>query len=76
MGFLRNALLVNQKKSGSYRCICRKSHVGRSSCNDTTCFSNGCCKVGDLVEAALWPLSVSLVILGSRVFPRHKGHSK
>jgi hypothetical protein len=76
MGLLRNALLVNQKKSGSCRCVCRKSHIGQSSCDDVNCFSNGCCNVGSLVDTLLWPLSVSLEVLGSRVFPRCKGHPK
>ncbi len=56
-GLLRNALLVNQKKTGSCRCVCRKLHVERSSCDDVTCFSNGCCNVGNLVETELWLLS-------------------
>ncbi len=29
MGLFRNASLVNQKNSGSWRCICRKLRVGR-----------------------------------------------
>ncbi len=29
MGLFRNTSLVNQKISGSFRCVCRKLHVGR-----------------------------------------------
>ncbi len=76
MGLLRNALLVNQKKSSSCRCVCRKLHVERSSCNDITCFSNGCCNVVCLVETAHRLLSFLLEVHGGRVSPRCKGHPK
>jgi hypothetical protein len=36
MGLLRNISLVNQKKSGSCRCIFRKLRIGHSSCDDVT----------------------------------------
>ncbi len=55
----RNTLLVNQKKTCSYRCMFRKSRVGPSSCNDVTYFSHRCCDVGFLVETALLNLEVS-----------------
>jgi hypothetical protein len=75
-GLLRNSLLVNQNNSGSCRCICRKSRVGQNSCNDITCFSNGCCDIGSLIETALWPMSFLLEVLEGRVSPRRKGHPK
>ncbi len=69
-GLLRNGLLMNQKKSGSCRCILRKLRVEQSSCNDITCFSNRSCDVvGSLVETALWLLSFSWEVLGGRVSP-------
>jgi hypothetical protein len=77
MGLLRKPLLVNQKNSGSCRCARRKSHVERSSCNDVTCFSNGCCNIGSLVETALWPLSFLLEFLEAEfLLCRRKGHPK
>ncbi len=42
--------LWTRKKTGSCRCICRKSHVEQSSCDDVTWFSNRCCDVGSLVR--------------------------
>jgi hypothetical protein len=69
MSLLRNALLVNQKKSDSCRCICKKLRVGQNSCGDITCFSNGCCNLGSLIETALQPLSFLLEVLGGRVSP-------
>ncbi len=62
--------LRTKTKSGSCRCICRKSHIEQSSCDDVTCFSNRCCNVRCLVETALWPLSFLLEVLGGRVSPR------
>jgi hypothetical protein len=50
---------VNQKQSGSCRCICRKLRIGRSSFNDVTYFSHGFCNIGRLVETALLGLGVS-----------------
>ncbi len=76
-GLLRNVLLVNQKKSGSCRCVCRKLRIEWSSCNCVTCFLNGCCDVGSLVETALRPLNFLLEVLGGgSVSPRCKGHPK
>jgi hypothetical protein len=48
--------------------------LGRSFRNDVTCFSNGCCYVGSLIEIALWPLSFLLEFLGGKVSPRCMGH--
>jgi hypothetical protein len=48
--------------------------VGRSFCNDVTCFSNGYCNVRCLVETALWPLSFLLEVLGGIVSPRRTDH--
>jgi hypothetical protein len=75
-GLVKNGLLMNQKNSGSCRCVCRKLHVERSSCDGITCFSNGCCNVGNLVETTLPPLSFLLEVLGGRVSSRCKGHPK
>jgi hypothetical protein len=69
MGLLRNGPLTNQKKSGSCRCVCRKSHLGWSSCNDVTYFSNGCCNVGCVVETALLGLEVSWLRFSEAEFP-------
>ncbi len=70
-GLWRNALLVNQKKNGSCKCVCGESRVERSSGNDVTCFSNRCCNVvGHLIETALWPLSFVWKVLGGRVSPK------
>ncbi len=48
-----------KKNSGSCRWVCWKTHVGQSSHDDVTVFSNRCCNVGGLVETAVWPLSFS-----------------
>ena len=59
MFLFKNMSLVNQKKSGSCRCVCRKLQVGQSSPDDVTVFSHGCCKIGCLVETGLLGLEVS-----------------
>ncbi len=60
---------MNQKKSGSCRCICRKSCIGRSSCNDITNFSYRCCNVWCLVETALLGLEVFCWRFSEAEFP-------
>jgi hypothetical protein len=59
MVLFRNTSLMNHKKSGSFWCVCRKLRVGRSSHDDVTYFSHGCCNAGSLIETALLGLGVS-----------------
>jgi hypothetical protein len=59
-----------QKKTfGSCRYICRKSCIGRSSRDDVTYFSNGCCNIGCLGETALLGLKVSWWRFSEAEFP-------
>ncbi len=54
--------LWTKKYSGSCRCVWRKSRIKRNSCNNVTCFSNGCSNVGSLVDSNL---AIEVLLEGS-----------